>query len=332
MAIQLKDIQDAANRIAPYVRKTPVQPIKLPGGQQVFLKLENLQNTAAFKIRGACNFSMQLTDEQKKHGVTTGSSGNHAQGLACAANLLGIKCTVCMPSIAPKAKVNAARSFGAEVVLVDGLYNEACEYAHKLEKEQGMVYAPAFDHEWIIEGQGTLGLEVLDQIPECGRIIVPVGGGGMISGIAIAAKSIRPDIHIIGVEPETAACLAPSMKEHHLVELGDIKTIADGIVTKIACQQTLDYCEKYVDEIVTVTEHDIKEAILYLYEKGRVVAEGAGALPIAALLAGKVSPEVKEGPTVCILSGGNIDAGLMAQVIEELTAEKNEPESISKSA
>ncbi|MEE3361927.1 MAG: threonine/serine dehydratase [Anaerovoracaceae bacterium] len=315
--VDLKTVQDAEKRIRPYVRKTPVMQIDLPGGEPVILKLENLQNTNAFKIRGASNFLLQMTDEQKKNGVTTGSSGNHAQGVALAAKLLEIKCIVCMPEIAPKAKVEATRAHGAEVELIPGLYTQACDTAHRHEREEGMIYVPAFDDEKIIAGQGTIALEILDQVPECGRIITAIGGGGMISGIAAAARGLRPDIQIIGVEAENAACMYASWKAKKLVAIDPKASVADGTVSDIVSPRTLEYCEAYVDEIVTVNEEEVKKAVLYNLEHGRIVAEGAGSLPLAALLAGKVPASVK-GDTVCVVSGGNIDSKLLAQIIEEL--------------
>lgn len=316
LTVDLKTVQEAEKRIRPYVRKTPVTQINLPGGEPVVLKLENMQNTNAFKIRGASNFLLQMTDEQKKNGVTTGSSGNHAQGVALAAQLLGIKCIVCMPEHAPKAKVEASRARGAEVELVPGFYTEACDAAHEHERKEGMVYVPAFADERIIAGQGTIALEILEQVPECGRIITAIGGGGMISGIAAAAKGIRPDIKIIGVEAENAACMYASWKAKKLQTIEPSESIADGTISKEVSQLTLDYCEAFVEDIVTVNEEEIKKAVVYNLEHGRIVSEGAGALPLAALLSGKIPASVK-GDTVCVVSGGNIDLKMLAQIIEE---------------
>ena len=311
--ITLRDVRDAHSRIASRVRHTGVAPVTLPSGEDIYLKLENLQITGAFKIRGALNCLMQLAPEQKMSEIVTASSGNHGQGVALAADMLGMRCTIVMPKGAPRTKVEATERRGARVVLYGGIYNESCEYAHRMEEEAGCIYVPAYDDERIIAGQGTIGLEILDDLSDVGQIVVPIGGGGLISGIAVAVKAIDPTIRVIGVEPEQAACMLAAVRAGRLTGIECGGTIADGVVTTTAGELTFEHCRDLVDEIVTVGERDIVRAIRFLHEQARLVAEGAGALATAALMCGKIAS--CPGRTVAVVSGGNIDAEKMANII-----------------
>lgn len=283
-------------------------------GSDIYLKTENLQVTGSFKVRGSAYKISQLTDEEKARGVIACSAGNHAQGVALAATKNGIKSLICLPDGAPISKVEATKHYGADICLVKGVYDDAYRKALELKEEKGYVFIHPFDDEEVIAGQGTIGLELLQQLPDMDAVVVPVGGGGLISGVAFALKSLDPHIKVYGVQ----ACGAPSMQqsiEHHKVEcLNSVSTIADGIAVKEPGEHTFKYCQKYVDEIVTVNDDEISTAILTLIESQKLIAEGAGAVALAAVLFGKVPVEGKK--VVCLVSGGNIDVTILSRVIK----------------
>lgn len=316
MAVTLQDIMAARERIAPYVRHTDVTQMSLPRGGELLMKLENLQATGAFKVRGAANCLLQLSDEQKAAGVLAASAGNHAQGVARAAREMKLNATIVMPKAAPLSKIAATEHFGAKVVLYGENYDEACAYALNMAEESGATFIHPFNDERVIAGQGTLGLEIMEDVPDVGQILVPVGGGGLIAGIALAVKSVDPTIKVIGVEPKNAASMQSSLVAGRLVTLASAVTIADGIAVKTPGELTFELCRKYVDEIVTVDDDDIAKAILHLLEKGKIVSEGAGAAGVAAMLSGKV-PLLEAAPTVALLSGGNIDVTMVARIIDK---------------
>lgn len=287
---------------------------KLSDKCELWLKAENLQKTGSFKIRGAYYKISQLSEEEKRKGVIACSAGNHAQGVALAAAKNGIKSLICLPAGAPISKVEATRAYGAELCLVEGVYDDAYARALQLRDERGYTFIHPFDDDDVIAGQGTIGLEILEQLPSVDIVVVPVGGGGLISGIAFALKSIRPQIKVYGVQAEGA----PSMKDalaHGAVEaLPSVSTIADGIAVKRPGNLTYEYCKQYVDGIVTVTDDETATAILALLEKEKVVSEGAGAVPLAAVLADKI-PDIEGKQVCCLVSGGNIDVTILNRVI-----------------
>ena len=314
--LSLADIQAARKRIAPYVWQTDVTHITLPNGKELYIKLENLQYTGAYKVRGAFNCVLQLTDDQRAAGILAASAGNHAQGVARAARELKLKCTIVMPSGAPLSKVTATEHYGANVVLHGETYDDACRYARKLEGETGMTFIHPFDDERVMAGQGTLGLEILSQCENVGLIIVPVGGGGLACGISTAVKESNPAIRVIGVEPSNAASMSTSISANRIITLPSANTIADGIAVKTPGDKTFPICRDQLDDIVTVDEGDIANAILYLLEKGKIVSEGAGAASIAAVLSGKLAlPD--DCNTVAVLSGGNIDVTMVSRIIDK---------------
>lgn len=316
MSIVLQDIIAARERISPYVRHTDITQMSLPRGGELFIKMENLQATGAFKVRGAANCLLQLDEAQKKAGVLAASAGNHAQGVARAARELGVSATIVMPKAAPLSKIAATEHFGAKVVLFGDSYDDACAYALKMVEETGATFIHPFNDERVIAGQGTLGLEIMEDVPNVGQILVPVGGGGLIAGIAVAVKSVDPTIKVIGVEPKTAASMQSSLAAGRPVTLASASTIADGIAVKTPGELTFSLCQNYVDEIVTVDDDDIAKAILHLLEKGKIVSEGAGAAGVAAMLSGKVQL-LEAAPTVALLSGGNIDVTMIARIIDK---------------
>ncbi|MCM1079142.1 MAG: threonine ammonia-lyase [Bacteroidales bacterium] len=297
------------------IRKTElVKAPKIRTDCEVYLKPENLQETGSFKIRGAYYKISQLSEEEKAKGVIACSAGNHAQGVALGATAHGIRSLICLPEGAPMSKVEATKSYGADVCLVPGVYDDAYQHALKLKEENGYTFIHPFDDPNVIAGQGTIGLEVLEQLPDVEAIVVPVGGGGLISGIAFAVKSLNPSIKIYGIQAAGAASMIHSLSVHHKEALSSVSTIADGIAVKEPGTLTYEICSKYVDEIVSVTEDEICGAILHLLEKEKVVAEGAGAAAVAAVLYGKIPVEGKK--TVCIVSGGNIDVTILNRVIK----------------
>ncbi len=283
-------------------------------GYPLHFKCENLQRTGSFKIRGAINFLAHHPPEALRRGVITASAGNHAQGVALAARQAGIPALVVMPENTPLAKFLATRSYGAEVLLHGETFDDAAERARELERKKGMLYIPAFDHPLIMAGQGTAGLEILEDLPEVQTLIVPIGGGGLIAGIATAAKTIKPQIRIIGVEAAGAPSALLSRRRGSPVTLAAAHSLADGIVIKRVGEQTFPIIQKLVDDIVTVEEEEIAHAIVGLMEKGKLVVEGAGAVSLAALLYRHGNEH--RGPTVCVLSGGNIDVQTISRVVE----------------
>lgn len=279
----------------------------------IYLKPENLQTTGSFKLRGAYYKISQLTEAEKQRGVIACSAGNHAQGVALGAAANGIKSLICLPEGAPMSKVEATRHYGAEIRLVPGVYDDAYQEALRLSEEKGMTFIHPFDDEYVIAGQGTIGLELLDQLPELEAVIVPIGGGGLISGIAFAIKSLNPSIKVYGVQAQGAPSMLQSIEHKERTKLHSVSTIADGIAVKEPGRLTYDTCCAYVDEIVTVTEDEICAAILALLEQQKLIAEGAGAVSVAAAMFNKVP--VKGKKTVCIVSGGNIDVTILSRVI-----------------
>ncbi len=279
----------------------------------IYLKAENLQNTGSFKLRGAYYKISMLNDEQKKKGIIACSAGNHAQGVALAAQKMGIKATIFIPSTAPISKIEATRKYGAEIRLVDGVYDDAFNEAVKYQKETGAEFIHPFDDEDIIAGQATIALELLEQLPDLDAVIVPIGGGGLISGIAYTIKALKPDCKVYGVQAQGAGSMYHAVEINRREELPKVATFADGTAVKMPGELTFEYCSKYVDEIALVSDDEIATAILALIERQKLIAEGAGALSVAAAMFNKFNLEGKK--TVCIVSGGNIDVNILSRVI-----------------
>ena len=310
--VTLQMIQEAQESLKGIARKTPLENANRLG-ENIYIKSENLQLTGAFKIRGAYNKIRSLTPEEASHGVIACSAGNHAQGIALSATKLGIKSVICMPEGAPISKVEATRNYGAEVVLVPGVYDDAAREAERLSKEHGYTFAHPFNDPYVIAGQGTIGLEILEQLPDVDVILVPIGGGGLISGLAYAVKHLKPSCQVIGVQAAGAASMVDSLEAGHILTLPSVHTIADGIQVKTPGDLTFEMCRQYVDKVVTVSETEIAGAILSVLEKQKLVSEGAGAVGIAAAMYGKVD---LRGKTVCaLLSGGNVDVTMLERII-----------------
>ena len=286
---------------------------KLKKGAEIYLKTENLQVTGSFKVRGAYYKMSQLTDEEKSRGVIACSAGNHAQGVALAARENGIKAVICLPDGAPISKVEATKSYGAEICLVEGVYDDAYKKAQELRDENGYTFIHPFNDPDVIAGQGTIALELAEQVPDLDAVIVPIGGGGLISGVAYTIKSLNPNVKVYGVQASGAPSMLNSIHDSHIERLESVFTIADGIAVKEPGSLTYDICSKYVDEIVTVTDDEISAAILALMEQHKLVTEGAGAVAVAAAMFDKV--DIKGKKTVCLLSGGNIDVTILSRVI-----------------
>ena len=286
---------------------------KLKKGVELYLKTENLQITGSFKVRGAYYKMSTLTDEEKSRGVIACSAGNHAQGVALAAQKNGIKSVICLPDGAPISKVEATRSYGAEICLVEGVYDDAYNKALELRDKEGYTFIHPFDDPDVIAGQGTIALELAEQLPDMDAVIVPIGGGGLISGIAYTIKALNPNVKVYGVQASGAPSMLNSINDSHIERLDSVFTIADGIAVKEPGTLTYELCSKYVDEIVTVNDDEIAAAILALMEQHKLVTEGAGAVAVAAAMFGKVDLEGKKA--VCILSGGNIDVTILSRVI-----------------
>jgi threonine dehydratase len=320
MTVNLSDIQEARKLLQGIIRQTPILPDQRLGdeiGAKAFLKAESLQLSGSFKVRGAYNKINHLTGEEKQRGVIAGSAGNHAQGVALAAKLHNIKATIVMPEHAPLTKVTATRALGAEVILKGATFDEAVAYSRELQEQHGFTYVHAFDDELVIAGQGTVGLEIAESLPETSVIVVPIGGGGIISGIAIAAKNLLPKVRVIGVQASGCAPVNKSLQEGKPVEVSGAQTIADGIAVKRPGEVTLPLIKKFVDDVVEVSEEEIAGAIYHCVQNSRLVVEGAGAAGVAALLAKKIS--VSKDDTVCaVLCGGNIDGNLLARVLEQV--------------
>lgn len=304
---------------ASYALKSIIRPTNLIAapairkGCEIYIKPENLQVTGSFKVRGASYMISQLSQEDKERGVIACSAGNHAQGVALAAKACGIKATICLPEGAPISKVEATRSYGAEICLVPGVYDDAYNHALRLKEEQKMTFVHPFDNLQVIAGQGTIGLEILNEMADVDAIIVPVGGGGLISGVAYAAKQLNPNIKIYGVQAAGAPSMVNSLKDKQIERLEGVSTIADGIAVKEPGMNTFSLCQKWVDRIITVSDDEICAAILHLLEKHKMIAEGAGAVSVAAAMFGDLPLEGKK--TVCLVSGGNIDVTFLNRII-----------------
>ena len=312
--LSLDRIYQAAFALKDVARKTDlIYSPHFSGRNQVYLKTENLQVTGSFKLRGAYFKISRLSEEDKAAGIVACSAGNHAQGVALSAQRMGIKATICMPDGAPISKVEATKSYGSEVCLVKGAYDDAYAYACKLHEEDHATFIHPFDDPDVIAGQGTIGLEILDQLKDVDVIVVPVGGGGLVSGIAYAAKSLKPEIKVYGVQASEAASMADSLKYDEQVTLSTVNTFADGIAVKHPGDLTFSLIREYVDDLVTVSEDEIAAAILALIEKQKLIAEGAGAVSVAAVMFDKIPVEGKN--VVCLVSGGNIDVNILSRVI-----------------
>ncbi len=320
LAIGLADVLAARERVRGQVYQTPCtrsETLSKLTGQQVYLKLENLQMTGSFKERGALNRLSLLTPDEAQRGVVAASAGNHAQGVAYHATKRGVRSVIVMPLATPLVKVTATREFGAEVILHGANYDEACAEATRLCESEGMVFLHPFDDAAVMAGQGTIALEMLEQVPQLGALIVPIGGGGLIGGMACAAKELNPKIRVIGVQTSRLPSMLRAMEEHGPVTVEAGTTIADGIAVRRAGSVTYPVVERYVDEIVTVDEDEIASAILILLEREKTLAEGAGAAALAALLQGKTSLSLRSGVhTGVLVCGGNIDVTLLSRIIE----------------
>ena len=310
--LTLEMIQDAQAALRGIARRTPLEGAPKIG-ENLYIKSENLQLTGAFKLRGAYNKIRSLTPDEAERGVIACSAGNHAQGIALSATKLGIKSIICMPAGAPISKVEATKGYGAEVVLVPGVYDDAAREANRLAELHGYTFAHPFNDPYVIAGQGTIGLEILEQLPDVEQVVCPIGGGGLISGIAFAIKSLKPDCKVIGVQAGTVASMYESRRAGKVTTVADGDTIADGIHVLTPGELTFELCQKYVDEIVTVSEDEIAAAILALMEGQKTVAEGAGATTVAACMFGKVDISTKK--TVCVVSGGNVDVTTLSRII-----------------
>lgn len=314
--LRLFNFMEARERLGTVINKTKViysDVFTCESGNTVYIKPENLQKTGSFKLRGAYNKVSKLTEDEKKKGVIASSAGNHAQGVAYAAQKLGIKAVIVMPKHTPLIKVEATRKYGAEVVLYGDVYDDAYKKACELQEKEGYVFVHPFDDEDVIEGQGSIALEVLEEVPDAEILLVPLGGGGLISGIASAAKQMNPKIKIVGVEPEGAASALVSVNSGNIIELKEANTIADGTAVKRIGDLTFEYIQKYVDEIITVSDYELMESFLLLVEKHKIVAENSGILSVAGLK--KLKEKNKK--IVSILSGGNIDVLTISSMIKK---------------
>ena len=312
--LTLDSIYKASHVLKEVIRHTDlIKAPKINPDADVYLKPENLQVTGSFKVRGAYYKISQLTEEERAKGVIACSAGNHAQGVALAATKAGIKSLICLPDGAPISKVEATKGYGAEVCLVKGVYDDAYNKALSLRDEKGYTFIHPFDDENVIAGQGTIGLEILDDLPDVDAVIVPIGGGGLVSGVAFAIKQLNPKIKVYGVQAAGAPSMFNSIHDDKIERLDSVATLADGIAVKEPGKNTFELCKKYVDEIVTVTEDEISTAILALIEQQKLIAEGAGAVSVAAVMFNKIP--VKDKKVVCVVSGGNIDVTILNRVI-----------------
>lgn len=312
--MNLDELYKARYVLNSIIRRTDlVQAPRLNPEADIYLKPENLQVTGSFKVRGACYKISQLSKEEKERGVIACSAGNHAQGVALGASHAGVKSLICLPEGAPISKVEATRRFGADICLVPGVYDDAFQHALKLRDEHGYAFVHPFNDEHVIAGQGTIGLELLEQLPDVQSVIVPIGGGGLASGIAFAIKSLNPAVEVWGVQAAGAPGMYQSMADGHIQCLPNVCTVADGIAVKQPGDLTYEMCRKYLDGIVTVTEDEICAAILAIIEQQKMVVEGAGAVAVAAAMFNKVPIQGKK--TICLLSGGNVDVTILNRVI-----------------
>ena len=311
----LDKIYHASHVLKNVVRETKlVEAPKINPECEVYLKPECLQLTGSFKLRGSGYMISQLSDEEKAHGVIACSAGNHAQGVALAATKYGIKSLICLPDGAPISKVEATKNYGAEVCMVKGVYDDAYAKAIELRDKCGYTFVHPFDDINVIAGQGTIGLEIMEEMSDVDAIVVPIGGGGLISGVAFAAKKLNPKIKVYGVQATGAPSMYNSIKEGKIIKLDSVNTIADGIKVMEPGENTFKLVSEYVDEIVTVTEDEISSAILALIEQQKMIAEGAGAVSVAAVMFNKLP--VKGKKVVCVVSGGNIDVTILSRVIK----------------
>ena len=315
--IELADVEAAVDRVRETSRRTPIDyshTFSDMTGADVHLKMENFQRTGSFKIRGATNRIVTLPEDAKEKGVVTASAGNHAQGVALAASRSGVDSKIVMPEYAPISKINATQSYGAEVVLHGADYNDAADHAHEIEREEDRTYVHAFDDPYVMAGQGTIGLEIIEDLPEVETVLVPIGGGGLISGVATAIKGRNPDVRVVGVQAEGASSVAQSLQKGEIYERDSVDTIADGIATRRVGDRPFEVIRERVDEVVTVSDPEIAMALTYVLERGKTLVEGAGAAPLAALLFEKFDFEPDEVivPAMC---GGNIDLNTLTTVI-----------------
>ncbi len=312
--VTLDKVYHAAFVLRDVARKTDlIEAPRLSSSAHVYLKTENLQVTGSFKVRGAYYKISQLSQEERDRGIVACSAGNHAQGVALAATHMGIRSVVCMPDSAPIMKVESTKRLGAEVCLVKSTYDDAHDKAVELQRETGMTFIHPYDDDEVIAGQGTIGLEILDQLEDVDAVVVPIGGGGLISGVAFAMKSLKPDVKVYGVQAEGAASMFNAFRDHKMETLESVSTFADGIAVKTPGDITFEMVEKYVDDVVTVTEDETAAAILALMENQKLVAEGAGAVSVAAVMFNKLPLAGKK--VVCLVSGGNIDVNILSRVI-----------------
>ena len=311
--LTLDKIYSARFALNSVLRHTDLIKTSLREDCEVYLKPECLQVTGSFKVRGAYYKISQLSEEEKARGVIACSAGNHAQGVALAAQKNGIRANICIPDGAPISKVEATKSYGAQVTLVKGVYDDAYRKAVELQQESGATFIHPFNDENVIAGQGTIGLEILDELADADVVVVPVGGGGLISGVAFAVKSLNPRCKVYGVQSAGAPSMVKSLQEHKIQKLDSVSTIADGIMVKETGDLTYDLCSRYVADVVTVTDAEVSPAILTLIEKQKMIAEGAGAVSLAAVMFDKI--DVKGKKVVAVISGGNIDVTILSRVI-----------------
>ncbi|MGN0468141.1 MAG: threonine ammonia-lyase [Acutalibacteraceae bacterium] len=315
-AVTLDRIYKASRVLKEVIRETDmIYAPNLRSGANIYLKTENLQVTGSFKVRGSYFKISQLSDEEKAHGVIACSAGNHAQGVALAATHSGIKSLICLPDGAPISKVEATKRYGAQVCLVKGVYDDAYNKAIELRDKEGYTFIHPFDDPDVIAGQGTIGLEIISQLPNADVVVVPIGGGGLIAGVACAIKHINPSCRVYGVQASGAPSMLNSITDGKIETLNTVSTIADGIKVKTPGSITYEMVRQYVDGIVSVSDDEIALAILTLLEQQKLIAEGAGAVPVAAILAGKI-PDIENKNVCCLISGGNIDVTILSRVIE----------------
>lgn len=317
MKLELKEIERASERLKDTIHRTPIEvstTFSQMSGGEVYLKFENQQKTGSFKIRGASNKIAAMQENGELSSVVASSAGNHAQGVAYAAKVHGIKATIVMPKSTPIAKVSATEGYGANVVLYGDCYDDAYQKALEIQKKEGSVFLHPFDDLDVIAGQGTIGLEILQDIPMVDMVLLPAGGGGLLAGTAFCIKKINPRVKIIGVQAEGADAICRSFRDKTLVSTDTVRTIADGIAVKMPGTLTQELINEYVDDMITVSDAEISAAILFLLERTKQVVEPAGAVSLAAVLNGKV--KCKHKKTVCVLSGGNIDVSFIHRIIE----------------
>ncbi len=314
--LTLDSVYKAAHKLKEVARRTDlIYAPKIRTDCRVYLKTENLQVTGSFKVRGAYYKISQLSDAEKAHGVVACSAGNHAQGVALAAAKSGIKSVICLPDAAPISKIEATRAYGGEICLVNGVYDDAYAEAIRLRDEEGYTFIHPFDDEYVIAGQGSIALELLDQLDKIDAVVVPIGGGGLISGVAFTLKNLRPEIKVYGVQAAGAPSMVNAIAKNKREALAHVSTFADGIQVKEPGENTFNYVSKYVDKVVTVNDDEIAAAILALIEQQKLIAEGAGAVPVAAVMFDKI-PDIEGKNVICLVSGGNIDVTILSRVIK----------------